>query len=269
MESYKLNDYWTYIPFMDSNKHKAILSFFNILGYENKAFLYTNKKIKNYDIPFDMKNFKEIMAFEEKELIQNFTTEEKSVYFEIINENDLYNYYLYSFEFNKENIDNFITFLNKKSSSPIKNNKGVNMKKYEEFDNSNQLTFYIILRNDLNKGANLQMVDIVDITKTIQEDLRIKACNDNTYNNWYYNFADLKSNTVILQASGKDLFEDNFIPSEYKDSKIVFNYIWDDEERVAHNNFRLKEGNITCLGYFGYKKDMPKFIRKLKLYGGK
>lgn len=259
----KLNQYWTYIPFMDSKKNKKILAFFDILGYENMAFIYSNTKM-------DGKLFTEVSSIEELELLQDFTEEENKLYLEILNENGITGYYLYKFLFNKENIDNFINALihnNSSNNTLIKGDKLV--KKFENFDNSNELTFYIILRNDLNKNSNLQMVNIVDITRTIQEDLRVKACNDNIYNSWYYDFVDLKSNIVILQASAKDLFEDNYIPSEYKDPNIVFNYIWDDEERVAQGNFRLKEGNITCLGYFGYKKDMPKFIRKLKLYGGK
>ena len=31
----------------------------------------------------------------------------------------------------------------------------------------------------------------------------------------------------------------------------------------------LKDGNIVCLGYFGVKKDLPHFVRTLKLYGEK
>lgn len=145
--------------------------------------------------------------------------------------------------------------------------KDAKMKKYEDCSNMDKLTFYVILRNDLNRDLGLQLTDIADITKVIQEDLREKSGLNSKYANWYYDFINLKTNTVILQASGKDLFEDNFIPSEYKDPNVEFNYIWDDEEKVAHNNFRLKEGNITCLGYFGRKKDMPKFVRRLKLFG--
>lgn len=259
MELDKLNQYWTYIPLINKNNKNLVLAFFNIAKYKDKVFVYTDEKM----------NFPEISSSEEKfNLLKDFTEEEKDLYFEILKENGINGYYLYSFNFNKENIDNFMSFLSLEYSSNFKN-KGKLMKKFEDFDNSNELTFYIILRNDLNRSSNHQMIDVVDITRTIQEDLRVKACNDNIYNSWYYDFVDLKSNIVILQASAKDLFEDNYIPSEYKDPNIVFNYIWDDEERVAQGNFRLKEGNITCLGYFGYKKDMPKFVRKLKLYGGK
>lgn len=268
MEPDKLNDYWTYIPFIDSNKNKAILAFFNEPGYENRAFLYTGKKIKDYNIPFNMKSIREVSSFEEGDLIKVFSEDEKSVYFDILSENKLSEYYMYVFEFNKENIDNFIKFLSIKYSSSSKN-KGDIMKKYEEFDNKNQLTFYIIVRNDLNRSIGLQMADVSDLTRVIQEDLRDKALKDDRYAKDFYDFVNMKINTVVLQASGKDLFEDNVIPSEYKDPKILFNYIWDDEERIAHGNFRLKEGAIVCLGYFGYKRDMPKFVKNLKLYGGK
>lgn len=143
------------------------------------------------------------------------------------------------------------------------------MKNFKDLDNSDMLTFYIILRNDLDRELTLQMTDIVSITNVIQEDLREKANKSEYYRDVYYKFINLETNTIILQASGVDLFEDNYIPCKYEDPDIIFDYIWDNEERVAHSNFRLKEGSITCLGYFGKKKDMPKFVRKLKLYKGK
>lgn len=259
MEPDRLNQYWTYIPLINKNNKNTILAFFNIAKYKDKIFVYTDEKM----------DFPEISSSEEKfDLLKDFTEEEKDLYLEILKENGINGYYLYSFDFNKENIDNFISSLSLGYSSNFKN-KGKPMKKFEDFDNSNELTFYIILRNDLNRSTSLKMIDISDITKVIQEDLRIKALEDNKYNKWYYDFANMKNNTVILQASGKDLFEDNFIPSEYKDPNIIFNYIWDNEEQVAKNNFRLKEGNTVCFGYLGKKKDMPKFVRKLKLYGGK
>lgn len=269
MEPDKLNDYWTYIPFLDSNKNKAILAFFNVQGYENRAFLYTNKKIKDYNIPFSLNSIREVSSFEEKDLMENFTSDEKDVYFQILGENNLSEYYMYVFEFNKENIDNFINLLSGNYSSSNKNNKGEKMQKYEEFDNSEELTFYIIVRNDLGRSVGLQMSDISNLTRVIGEDLRNKTFQDEQYNRWFYDFNNMRVNTVILQASAKELFEDYFIPSQYKDPKIVFNYIMDNEERVAHGNFRLKECVTTCFGYFGVKKDMPKFLSKLKLYGGK
>lgn len=263
MEPDKLNQYWTYIPFMGSNKEKRILAFFNIPGYENVGFVYSNSKM-NKNI------FTEVSSVEELDLLKDFTKEESKLYFEILEENSITGYYLYKFTLNKESIDKLINSMTKYNSSNSIQNKGVTtVEKFKDYDNSDKLTFYIILRNDLDRDLSLQMTDIIDITKVIQEDLREKACQNEFYKKWYYDFVNLRSNTVILQASGEDLFEDNYIPSEYKDPLIEFNYIWDDEERVAHSNFRLKEGNITCLGYFGKKKDMPKFVRRLKLYGGK
>ncbi len=140
--------------------------------------------------------------------------------------------------------------------------------KYEEHDNDDRYTLYIILRNDLDRSISQKMIDVSDITTTISEDLRTKAVESEYWKSIWCDFINLETNTVILQASGKDLFEDNYIPTKYDDPEIVFNYIWDNEERVAHGNFRLKEGTTVALGYFGKKGKMPKFIRKLALYKG-
>lgn len=268
----KLNDYWTYIPLKGVNNHNIIMAFFNLEGYMDKVFIYTNKVIKDNEIPQCLiKSKKEISSTVElMDLLSNFSDEEKTYYHETLIDCGFYdNYILYSFDFNKENIDNLINFFSAKLDSDKKLKKGKSMKKYMAVDNSNQLTFYVILRNDLNISVPMQMVYVTEITKAIQEDLRVKAIENSKYANYYNKFSELQGNTVILQASGKELFEENFIPIEYNNKDITFNYIWDDEEKVAPGNFKLKDGNIVCLGYFGVKKDLPHFVRTLKLYGGK
>lgn len=133
---------------------------------------------------------------------------------------------------------------------------------YKDEDNSNKDTFYVILRNDLELSAGTQASYVSEITTAMASELF-----DMHRNVEFDRFLDLTKNTVILQASGKDLFENNFIPAKYDDPKVNFTYIWDDEKRVAHGNFRLIEGKAVAMGFFGVKKDLPKFLRKLALYG--
>ena len=134
--------------------------------------------------------------------------------------------------------------------------------KFKEESNMDDNTFYIVLRNDLNLSVGMQATYVSEITTAMLDDLRIDHKLDE-----FNNFLDLSKNTVVLQASGKDLFEINFIPAEYADPKINFTYVYEDTERVAHHNFRLKEGKIVAMGFFGIKKHLPKFLRKLSLYG--
>lgn len=115
----------------------------------------------------------------------------------------------------------------------------------EDKNNNNEYTTYIILRNDLNRSVAEQMCDIVEISNKLYG---------------------IPENIVILQANYNDLFVDNFIPTKLDNPDIQFVTLTNNEKKVAHSNFRLTDANITALGYYGVKKDMPKFIKKLKLY---
>lgn len=144
----------------------------------------------------------------------------------------------------------------------IKQNLVKKQTAYKNEDNSGEDTFYVILRNDLGLSAGTQASYVSEITTAMASELF-----DTHRNTEFDRFLDLTKNTVILQASGKDLFENNFIPAKYDDPKVNFTYIWDDEKRVAHGNFRLVEGKAVAMGFFGIKKDLPKFLKKLALYG--
>lgn len=115
----------------------------------------------------------------------------------------------------------------------------------EDKSNDNEYTTYIILRNDLNRSVAEQMCDVVEVTQKM------------------YGFSE---NIVILQANYDDLFVNNFIPTKFDNPDIQFVVLTNNEQKVAHGNFRLVDANITALGFYGIKKDIPKFVKKLKLY---
>ena len=144
----------------------------------------------------------------------------------------------------------------------IKQNKVKKSTQYKDESNLNDNTLYIILRNDLGLSAGMQATYASEVTTAMAGDL-IVDCKKVTLDE----FMDMNKNVVILQASGKDLFENNFIPAEYSDPNVNFTYIFEDTKKVAHHNFRLTEGKIVALGFFGVKKHLPKFLRKLPLYG--
>lgn len=129
---------------------------------------------------------------------------------------------------------------------------------YRSYSNRDESILYIILRNDLGLTPSEQLV----YSSQMAIKMAIKMSTYIDYNNFFRLF----DNIVILQASKKDLFEDNFIPTKYNNPNIVFDYHTNEEIRVAHNNFKLDESKIVALGYYGIKKDMPKWIKKLQLY---
>lgn len=140
-----------------------------------------------------------------------------------------------------------------------------NRQKYEEIDNSDDLTLYVVLRNDLNLTTGEKAVYISELTRTIADEIFVKYGNQQEFTS----FMDLDCNTVVVEASAKELFEDNYIPAKYANPDVTFTYIYEDSVRVSQGNFRLKEGQIVALGYFGIKRNLPKFLKKLKLYGEK
>ena len=140
--------------------------------------------------------------------------------------------------------------------------KRTSVSKFKDESNMDESTFYVVLRNDLDLSAGMQATYVSEVTTAMLDDLRIDHKIDE-----FNDFLDVSKNTVILQASGEDLFKTNFIPAEYADPKINFTYIFEDTEKVAHHNFRLTEGKIVAMGFFGIKRYLPKFLRKLSLYG--
>ena len=210
-------------------------------------YLYATGKVEANDVLRKHFSVDEILRFttvtlgEEVNLLQCITEKH---YTETLNKLDLHSYSLYRIEL-KHN-----TYKNK------------DVAKYRDESNSDKDTFYIVLRNDLGLSAGAQASYDSEITVAMASELF-----DTRRGVEFDRFIDLTKNTVVLQASAEDLFENNFIPAKYADPKVNFTYLWDDEKRVAHGNFRLVEGKTVAMGFFGVKKDLPKFLRKLALYG--
>ena len=200
-----------------------------------------NETLKKHFSSDEILRLTTVTLKEELELLKSITEED---YMKVLNALNLKAYNMYRLEL-RSNLSK-----NKKAS------------KYRDESNLDKDTFYVVLRNDLGLSAGAQASYVSEVTVAMASDLL-----DMHRGVEFDRFIDLTKNTVVLQASAKDLFENNFIPVRYADPKVNFTYIWEDEERVAHGNFRLVEGKAVAMGFFGVKKDLPKFLRKLPLYG--
>jgi hypothetical protein len=121
-----------------------------------------------------------------------------------------------------------------------------------DISNKDQDTFYIVLRNDLNKTIGEQLAYATEIGANLNKDGDIwntSACN-----------------YVILQASAEDLFKKNIIPNEYDDTRFIHIKLIKAERQIGKGNFVCGQPELVGLGYFGKKKYMPKFLKKLNLF---
>lgn len=126
---------------------------------------------------------------------------------------------------------------------------------YQDEDNSEVMTVYIVLRSDLYRSVPEQMCDIASLMGKLSESPN------------YFCFKEVwDDQVVILKADYDDLFLNNYIPLTPDDPRLLFAVTSSNYNRVAHGNFRLAESQINGIAYMGRKCDMPKYIRKLQLW---
>lgn len=134
------------------------------------------------------------------------------------------------------------------------------VKNYEEYDNKNEPILYIVLNKDVlvDKGVKMTAISHLTSLMSCKEMLPWSA---RLWNQWLDSF-DGYGNTVILEAD-EDTIYDNCM-SDY--NNIEFVKLIDDSTRVAHHNWKLDCPQHVGFAFFGIKKEMPKWIRKLPLY---
>lgn len=121
-----------------------------------------------------------------------------------------------------------------------------------DISNKDEYTFYIVLRNDLNKTPGEQLAYATEIGAKLNK-------NGDVWDTSLCNY-------VILQASKVDLFEKNIIPNKYDDTRFIHTKLIKAERQIGKGNFVCGQPELVGLGYFGKKKDLPKFLKKLNLF---
>lgn len=175
-------------------------------------------------------------------------------YVELLESLGFIDYSLYSIITNKENALKVRSFVRMFKEVPQEVEDPSD--KYDK-QNDQDFTLYVILRNDIERSNAERMCDIAELSSQ----LAIQ---------WPYNYQltnpNYKPQTVILQASGDDLFKKNIVQKTYDNPDLGFASLIKSERQLGHANFVLDEAKVVGVAYFGKKCDVPKFVRKLKLW---
>lgn len=136
-------------------------------------------------------------------------------------------------------------------------------KKYNDEDNSNEPILYIILNKDIYTTPGEKLTAISHLTSKFIDSHKYTSWYDNTtpfYMEWIKSYNGY-GNTVVLEADEETIYKNCMA----KYDNVEFIKLIEDTERVAHHNWKLKLPQHYGFVFFGIKKDMPKWIRQLKL----
>lgn len=252
----------SFIKLYKSNFDNIMLGYFDIEGYDDQLFVYIKD---NTNVPMEtlylfdelVNDTYKIEEDEEASIIAKLDSEDLiHQYADIITECNFNNYDLYSIYMTEENHDiivNLIKLLKGSKTSEITEHT-------LEFnpvaiDNHDKLTMYIVLRSDYPSTNIEKACFISELSAKI-------GCTDE----FLYYKDKWDGQIVIVTANYDDLFVNNIIPSQYDNPDIVFEKLVKSERKVAPGNYALDEACVVAVGYFGIKKELPKFIRKLPLW---
>lgn len=136
----------------------------------------------------------------------------------------------------------------------------VSSKDYEEFDNSNEPILYIVLNKDAIIESDGIKYAIISHLTSLMASKEMGYRNTNLWNEWLDSFGGY-GNTVVLEATEDEIYTNCM--SHYDNVEFV-KYI-EDSSRVAHHNWCLDIPQHLGLAFFGIKKEMPKWLRRLPL----
>ena len=136
-------------------------------------------------------------------------------------------------------------------------------KKYNDEDNSNEPILYIILNKDIYTTPGEKLTAISHLTSKFNDyhsSSFYDLPTDMIYREWLNSYNGY-GNTVVLEADEETIY--NNCMAKY--DNVDFIKLIEDTDRVAHHNWKLKLPQHYGFIFFGIKKDMPKWIRQLKL----